>query len=257
MPRSHKSRRNYVPIFPSPHNEALPDIQLRMDNLQLRKASYINIQKSFMLPKSLLVPYNRSQPANYYRLDPESVCLLQECISSGIDDASNPNNTPLTYKEVTPLLHPAQTLDFEGQRSLLGTMPSTPAYVSTTVRPVINASYQYDTFRPAAAARSLPLPVSSLRTTKVRSPWIAALRWLTNLLITTLQWSAKTLIGALRARWPSILWCVALALFGYCSYWGFHWLISQVSSLAHLVAGMFAEVMDWLRSFITWGLVKS
>ena len=49
-----------MPIYPKPFNSLLPDLQLRLaGNVELRKESYVNTQKVYTFPLSLLEPYSR------------------------------------------------------------------------------------------------------------------------------------------------------------------------------------------------------
>jgi hypothetical protein len=71
-------RRQHVPIYPKPFNNLLPDLQLRLErNVELRKESYVNTQKVYTLPLSLLERYNRRRPVKDFCFDEASVRWLR------------------------------------------------------------------------------------------------------------------------------------------------------------------------------------
>jgi hypothetical protein len=79
LPLPLKVRGRYVPIRPTPFNDLLPSVQLRLaGNPELRKASYVNIERVYTLPLSMLELYDRKRAVTYFRLDSASIRWLRQ-----------------------------------------------------------------------------------------------------------------------------------------------------------------------------------
>jgi hypothetical protein len=109
-------RRQHVPIYPKPFNNLLPDLQLRLArNVELRKESYVNTQKVYTFPLSMLESYDRRRPVKDFCFDPASVGWLRR----------KAFGEPLLDIQIQPNIAPAST---DTLPNTYNTFQPTPAY---------------------------------------------------------------------------------------------------------------------------------
>jgi hypothetical protein len=112
LPLPPKVRVRYVPIRPTPFNDHLLGVQLRLaGKTKLRKDSYVNLETIYSLPFSMLELYDRKRAVTDFRLDSASIRWLRQ--QAGIEfsplpgvrieRATSSSKSPSSYGPVQPL----------------------------------------------------------------------------------------------------------------------------------------------------------
>jgi hypothetical protein len=139
-----------VPIHPKPFNSLLPGVQLRLANdIELRKESYVNTQKVYPFPLSMLEPYDRRRAVKDFCLDTASIRWLRH----------KAFGEPLLDIQIQPNIAPASTSRLP---STYNTFQPTPPYGAVLQHAEVSPPY---TVVPSARPQPAITGTSSSRVT--------------------------------------------------------------------------------------------
>jgi hypothetical protein len=160
LPLPPKVRGRYVPIRPTPFNDLLPGVQLRLaGNAGLRKDSYVNIERTYTLRLSELELYDRKRAVTDFRLDSASISWLRQQASVEfplpsavqIERATSTSQFPSSHGPIKPAPKKLPTSNYTAQPVPQYSAVSIPRSTPATTTPLLP---QYTTTAPSAGSQT-------------------------------------------------------------------------------------------------------